>query len=46
MGSGEVVTQDAVELVLEMLEEEKGLVSWLDAGSAGHKMKLKVKPPK
>ena len=44
MGPDEVVTQDAVELVQEMLEEEKvDLVSWLDAGSAGHKMKLKVK---
>jgi CRP-like cAMP-binding protein len=44
MDQEEVVSQEAVELVQEMLEEGKvDLISWLDAGSAGHRLKLKVK---
>ena len=44
MDADEVVSMQAVELVQEMLEDNKvDLTAWLDTGAAGHRMKMKIK---
>jgi len=44
MDEDEVVSMEAIQLVQEMIDDEKvDLVGWLDAGSAGHRLKMKIK---
>ena len=44
MDEDEVVSLEAIKLVQEMIDDEKvDLVGWLDAGSAGHRLKMKIK---